>query len=67
MNEERIIEIETKLTHQEDLLAQLNDALTNQEAQLNELEHRWRMLHDRIESLAADADSDPTADEPPHY
>ena len=44
MNEQRLIEIETKLAHQEHLLSSLDDALTRQQAQLTRLEELCRSL-----------------------
>ncbi len=68
MDENRLIEIETKLAHQEQLLTQLNDALTDQQAQLKQVIDLCQNLVERIRS-ASEVDTPPdSADErPPHY
>ncbi len=68
MDENRAIEIETKLAHQEHLLSELNDALTGQQAQISRLERLCRSLIVRVKSLSAGVPADETLDErPPHY
>lgn len=68
MNEQRLIEIETKLAHQEHLLSSLDDALTRQQAQLTRLEELCRSLLQRIRSLPELAPEGSAGDErPPHY
>ena len=68
VQEERLIEIESKLAFQEDLLAELNAALTNQQAQISALEQLCRTLRERLSSLAAGmATEDREHEKPPHY
>jgi SlyX protein len=68
VNEQRLIEIETKLAHQEHLLSKLDDALTCQQAQLTRLEELCRSLLQRIRSLPEPAAEGAAGDErPPHY
>ena len=68
MDEERLIDIETKMAHQEQLLSELNEALTDQQAQISRLERLCLSLVDRFKSLADKAGIDETGDErPPHY
>jgi SlyX protein len=63
-----MIDIETKLAHQEHLLSELNDALTDQQAQITRLEALCQSLIDRVKSLAEAAGSDePPGERPPHY
>ena len=52
MNDDRLIDIETKLAHQEHLLSQLNEALSDQQAQIGRLEQLCQSLIDRVKSLA---------------
>ena len=66
MDEDRLIDIETKLAHQEQLLSELNDALTNQQAQISQLESLCQSLIDRLKSLVDGADQ-ATDERPPHY
>lgn len=68
MDEDRVIDIETKLAHQENLLSELNEALTDQQSQISRLESLCQSLIDRIKSLTEAAGADPSSDErPPHY
>lgn len=68
MDEDRLIEIESKLAYQEDLLASLNEALTSQQARISELEQLCRTLAERLRSISDAAGTDTTEDEePPHY
>ena len=68
MNDDRLIEIETKLAHQEHLLAELNDALTSQQAQITDLETLCRTLIERMRSMSEGGGPDGQPDErPPHY
>jgi SlyX protein len=69
MDEQRIIEIETKLAYQEQMLGELNQVLTDQQAQLSNLERVSRRLVERLESLgsAGEGGDDPVDERPPHY
>lgn len=68
MDDDRLIEIETKMAHQEQLLSELNEALTDQQAQISRLENLCKSLVDRFKTLADNAGIDETSDErPPHY
>ncbi len=67
-DEGRIIDIETKLAHQEHLLGELNDALTDQQASITALELRCDSLLDRIKTLGEGGLPGSDIDErPPHY
>jgi SlyX protein len=66
MDEDRLIDIETKVAHQEQLLSDLNEALSDQQAQIGRLESLCKSLIDRLKSLGDGADQ--SSDErPPHY
>ncbi len=68
VDDEKIIDIETKLAHQEDLLLALNDALSNQQSQIAALEHLCQSLVERIRALSEAGGGDVQDDErPPHY
>ena len=68
MTDERLIGIETRITHQEHTIAELDDALGNQQAQIANLELQVRMLIDRVKALmeATPGGADDDA-RPPHY
>jgi SlyX protein len=68
IDEDRIIELETKLAHQEHLLGELNDVLTDQQALITALELRCESLLGRISALGDGGQSGSEIDErPPHY
>jgi SlyX protein len=68
VDDEKKIDIETKLAHQEHLLSALNDALSNQQAQIAELEHLCQALVGRIRALSeAGGENDHDEERPPHY
>lgn len=68
MDENRLIDIESKLAHQEDLLSELNTALANQQKQLTLLEDLCETLVSRVRSLSDDEPAgDPADERPPHY
>lgn len=68
MDEERIIEIETKVAHQEHTVQQLNDVVTEQAARISQLEDLCRALVDRLQSLSSNLPAATEQDErPPHY
>ncbi len=68
LDEKRVIEIETKLAHQEQLLSELNEALTDQQAQISGLERLCQSLIERVKALLDSSSADQATDErPPHY
>ena len=68
MDEDRLIDIETKMAHQEQLLTELNEVLTDQQAQISQLEALSQSLIDRLNSLVDNAGGGQITDErPPHY
>jgi len=68
VDDEKMIDIETKLSHQEDLLATLNEALSNQQVQIASLENLCRSLVDRIRALSdGGSDGEQQDEQPPHF
>ncbi len=68
MTEERLIQIETKLAHQDQTLIELNDALAEQQAAIMSLEQLCAAIAERLRSLGDGESSAPPEDErPPHY
>jgi SlyX protein len=66
--EERLIELETRIAHQDHSLAQLSDEIFRQKKQLDELEAMCKYLADRIRTMNEPAASgDPGTEQPPHY
>ncbi|KAF1048286.1 MAG: Protein SlyX [Herbaspirillum frisingense] len=67
-SEDRIIDIETKLAHQEDLVDELNKTVYRQQKKIEELEMLLGALAKRFRELS-DASQDRAAanEKPPHY
>lgn len=69
VSEERIIELETKIAYQEDLLESLNATIAAQQQQLDQLEkvcraliERWEQVNDTLKSHSSEQ-----YEIPPHY
>lgn len=68
MSEERLVNIESKLAHQDQLLVELNDVITDQQAKIMKLEELCVSLVDRVRSIGESVSGDAAVDErPPHY
>jgi SlyX protein len=68
MNDERFETIETKLAYQEDLVAQLNEIITEQQVQLTRLKATCESLTDRMRTMSDGAvEGSPEDERPPHY
>jgi len=68
MDEDRLVQIETKLAHQEQMLIELDDALTTQQSTIMTLERLCASMAERMQSLGGDETASPPEDErPPHY
>jgi len=68
MDNQRFIDIETKLAYQEDLIQELNKTVHSQQLKLDQLEQALRSLSSRYNSLAEQGASEHPVDEkPPHY
>ena len=68
MSEERFIDMETRLAHQDQLMIELNEVVTEQQVKIMQLEQLCASLVERVkamgESIPGDASQD---DRPPHY
>ena len=68
MIEERLVNIETKITFQEDLIEELNKMVYQQQQKLARLEAICESLAKHIQSLAeAGNEGKSTNERPPHY
>lgn len=68
MSEERFIDLESRLAHQDQLLHELNDVVTAQQAKIMQLDELCRSLIDRVRSMGDSVSTDDQGDErPPHY
>lgn len=65
--QDELIELQSKLTFQEQSLAELNKALVSQQKQINHLQLQIKLYEDRLNEIE-DATSLTGQDEkPPHY
>jgi SlyX protein len=68
MNEDRLIDLETRFAYQEETLRVLNDIVTRQQQQIERLELTCRQLLDRVERVGDRVFKGGPQDEvPPHY
>jgi len=68
MTEQRFVDLETKLAHQEHLLLELNEVITKQQENIMRLEKLCESIVQRVRSLGEALPADTNADEkPPHY
>ena len=68
MDDDRLIGIETKLAHQEDLVNELNTVVTDQQAQITRLEDLCPSLLSRVRAMSeAETAGGHEDDRPPHY
>jgi SlyX protein len=68
MDETKMVEIETKLAHQDQLLIELNQVMTDQQTQLMRLEELFTAMVERVRSLGDNSpDAAPQDETPPHY
>lgn len=65
-SEERFVNIELKLVHQEDLVEALNERVYEQQKQIDMLEDLVRALAERVRSSTL-SNQTPINEPPPHY
>lgn len=66
--EQRLDELETRLSFQDHTVQELNDALTDQQRQIDQLRGELDSLRRRLDALGAAQSPGPPGDEvPPHY
>jgi len=68
MSDDRLIDIESKLAHQEQLLHELNDVVTEQQARIMQLEQTNTSLLERVRAIGEAMPEEGNQNErPPHY
>lgn len=69
MTEERLIDLETRLSYQDETLRVLSDTVARQQKQIDQLESLTRQLLDRVRTLADPGvfKGSPADEVPPHY
>jgi SlyX protein len=67
MTEERLIEIEIKLSRQEDMVDALSQTVYRQQKKIDELESLCAALARRLKDWQGMATDSPINEKPPHY
>ena len=68
MEEERLIDIEIRLTHQQDHLEQLDKVIVHQQKMIDELQRHVEQLNKRLKSFTDTPIKNPEDEvPPPHY
>lgn len=68
MSDERLVELETRIAHQDEALMQLNDVITDQQARIMRLEKLCASFAERVKSIGEALPQGDASDErPPHY
>lgn len=68
--EEQLIDVQTRVAYQEDTLAQLNEVITRQDADIIQLKQQLRLMALRLDELSnnpAQGDGEMLDERPPHY
>jgi len=66
LNEDRFVDIELKLVHQEDLVESLNQVVYQQSRRIDQLSAMLAQLADHIRDNAQSGPN-PVSEKPPHY
>ena len=67
MDEQRLIDLETRAAFQEDAIQQLSDVVYRQQKQIDQLENLCKLLAQKIQDLDAGDLIDTSDEKPPHY
>lgn len=68
MSEDRFVDLESRIAHQDQMLHELNEVVTGQQARIMQLEELSRALLERVRSLGEGVQTgDPGDEKPPHY
>lgn len=65
--EDRITELEIKLAHMEQTVAELSDEMAAQQRTIDKLERTCEALRTRLQAFDAPAAEQPGDEKPPHY
>lgn len=66
MNQE-IIDLQTKLSFQDELLEQLNQIITDQQQQISRMEVRFEALKSQVQTMQSTQVVSDANEPPPHY
>lgn len=65
--EEKFIDIETRMAFQDDTIQQLSDVIYRQQQQIDKLEKTVQLLVDKVQDLMHDFPGKVVDEKPPHY
>jgi len=65
--EDRLTELETKLSFAEDLIDELNRVVYRQQAQIDLMQQQITMLHQQVQAVMPEDKRDIREEIPPHY
>lgn len=66
--EDRLIELETKISYQDHLIGELNDVVVQQQQQIDQLEKQMICLNDHMKQASSSGLARPDEEvPPPHY
>lgn len=66
MNEQRLIDLETKFSHQDDVIEELQKTVHNQHRAIEKLEKTLKLLTDQLKSSGKEVEG-AVHEKPPHY
>lgn len=68
MSDEKLMEIETTLAHQEKTIADLSDVMNDQWKEIEKLKRQLKMANNKIEELESNVGGDDQSNvKPPHW
>lgn len=67
MNEERLIELETRIAFQEQGIQELSDVIFRQQQQIDQLDQLCKLLLHKMQDVETASPGKPADEKPPHY
>ena len=68
MIEDRLVDIEMKLSYQEETIRELNSVVCEQQKQIDQLESTYKVFESQVKNLSeAIGEKAPANEKPPHY
>ena len=68
MNEDRLVDIETKIAFQENIIKELNDVVCKQQEEIAQLQKTCKLLFNQLKTVSVEPSGNNPKDEiPPHY
>ena len=68
MDEDRLVDIETKIAYQENTIKELNDVVCKQQEEIAQLQKTCKLLFNQLKTVSVEPSGNNPKDEiPPHY